>query len=64
MFPVHERRLHEEMIRAYRLRDPSLAELQEVAEGWRPYRSWVALLFRTRREEETGEIAGGRRSRR
>ncbi len=63
MFPVHERRLHEEMIRAYRLRDPSLAELQAVAEGWSPYRSWVALLFRTRREDETGEIAGGRRSR-
>ncbi len=64
LFPTHERRLHEEIARAYELHDRSLAALQLVAGGWRPYRSWVALLLRTRREDETAEIATGRRLRR
>jgi DNA-3-methyladenine glycosylase II len=64
LFPIHERRLHEEVARAYQLRDPSLEDLMAVAEGWRPYRSWVALLLRARREAETGEITTGRRVRR
>ncbi len=64
LFPTQERRLHEEVARAYGLHNPSLAALLKVAERWRPYRSWVGLLFRTRREEETSEIASGRRLRR
>ena len=52
VFPTHERRLHEEIALAYKLGDPSLADLQDIAEGWRPYRSWVALLLRTRREAD------------
>ncbi len=64
LFPTHERRLHEEIARAYKLRDPSLAALHAIADGWRPYRSWVALLLRTRREDDTAEVATGRRVRR
>jgi len=63
-FPTQERRLHEEIARAYQLSDPSLAALEATAESWRPYRSWVALLLRARREDETAEIASGRRVRR
>lgn len=63
VFPIAERRLHAEMAAAYDLRDPSPAGLAAVAERWRPYRSWAAFLFRARREEDTGEIAGRRPSR-
>jgi 3-methyladenine DNA glycosylase/8-oxoguanine DNA glycosylase len=59
-FPSAERRLAEELTRAYRLTDPTPADLATIAEAWRPYRTWVALLFRTRRELETGEITYGR----
>jgi DNA-3-methyladenine glycosylase II len=61
-FPTQERRLHRAMSGAYGLgRDPSLAELADIAERWRPYRTWVALLFRTELEEDTGEISGAKR---
>jgi DNA-3-methyladenine glycosylase II len=46
-FPSAERRLHEEMARAYHLDDPTPTELARIAETWRPYRTWVALLFRS-----------------
>ena len=39
-----------------------LDALQRLAEPWRPYRSWVAVLLRTWREEVTGEVAAGRRA--
>ncbi|TDV42637.1 DNA-3-methyladenine glycosylase family protein [Actinophytocola oryzae] len=58
-FPVAETRLHEEMRRAYHAATRS--DLEQVAEEWAPFRTWVALLMRVRREEETGEIASGRR---
>ncbi len=63
-FPTVEGRLHEEMAHAYGLTDPSMADLTQVADGWQPYRTWVALLLRTRREDETAEIATGRRAHR
>jgi len=50
LFPSHERRLHDEMARAYDLIEPSLEQLRAIAENWRPYRTWVALLLRVRRE--------------
>lgn len=59
-FPTAESRLHDEMAHAYGLNEPPRAELAEIATGWRPYRTWVSLLLRTRREEETAEIATGR----
>lgn len=58
LFPTQERRLHAEMAAAYDLSDPTPDELERIADAWRPYRSWVGLLLRTRREDETGEIAG------
>jgi DNA-3-methyladenine glycosylase II len=61
VFPTHERRLHGEMARAYELTDPTVAQLAGIAENWRPYRTWVALLLRTRREDDTNEIATGTR---
>lgn len=48
-FPETESRLHEEMRRLYHA--ATLADLKEIAEGWRPYRTWVSLLLRVRREE-------------
>ncbi len=46
-FPTAERRLHAAMTHAYNLTNPSPADLASIAENWRPYRTWVALLFRT-----------------
>jgi DNA-3-methyladenine glycosylase II len=55
-FPTSERRLHDDMSAAYGTGDP--AELARIADAWRPYRTWVALLFRVSRERRTGEITG------
>lgn len=57
LFPTSERRLHEEMTHAYALDQPSLDQLAAVADRWRPYRTWVGLLLRTRREDNTAEIS-------
>ena len=58
--PVHEPRVARAVAMAYGLDEPPVAEeLAEIAERWRPYRTWVALLLRTMLEDETGEIAGG-----
>ncbi len=61
VFPASERRLHDEMGHMYSLEDPSVTRLAAIAQDWRPYRSWVSFLVRARREDETHEIAGGRR---
>lgn len=62
-FPSQERRLHRAMATVYHLGDdPDLGALQRVAERWRPYRTWVALLLRTWLEDETHEIASGKRA--
>ncbi|GAB3449766.1 DNA-3-methyladenine glycosylase family protein [Actinophytocola sediminis] len=63
-FPATEGRLHDEMALAYGLTDPKPAELATIAQRWRPYRTWVSLLLRASREEETAEIATGRRVKR
>jgi DNA-3-methyladenine glycosylase II len=47
-FPAYEKRLHQAMADAYGLGpDPDLATLTAIADGWRPFRTWVALLLRT-----------------
>lgn len=47
-FPEHERRLQEAMRRAYTLpADTGIDELRTIADGWRPFRSWVSVLLRT-----------------
>ncbi len=59
LFPTAERRLHEEMAHAYSLDQPTIDQLTALADGWRPYRTWVGLLLRTRREDDTAEISQG-----
>lgn len=59
LFPTAERRLHEEMAHAYSLDQPTIDQLTAIADGWRPYRTWVGLLLRTRREDDTAEISRG-----
>nr|WP_205256277.1 DNA-3-methyladenine glycosylase 2 family protein [Nakamurella flavida] len=62
VFPAHEKRLHRAMAALYDLgEDPSLDALRAVADGWRPYRTWTALLLRVWLEDQTHEIATGRR---
>lgn len=60
LLPRHEQRLARAVRAAYDL--PEDGEVEPVAEAWRPYRAWVALLLRAWLEAETGEIARGRRS--
>jgi len=54
VFPRHEPRLHQAMATAYGL-DPAatndVARLARIADRWTPYRSWVALLLRTRAQD-------------
>ncbi len=53
-FPQNERRLHQAMAEAYGFDDvPPVEKLAEIAERWRPYRSWVSVLFRTHHESRT-----------
>lgn len=57
--PTQEPRLARAVVRAYGLGEiPDRERLEEISEGWRPYRTWVALHLRAALEEETGEIAG------
>ncbi|AZS89515.1 DNA-3-methyladenine glycosylase 2 family protein [Streptomyces griseoviridis] len=54
VFPVTESRLHRAMATEYGLDaaaagDP--AALAGIADGWRPFRSWVGLLLRARAQE-------------
>jgi DNA-3-methyladenine glycosylase II len=46
IFPSRERRLHEAMAELYGVDDPSVDDLAGIADRWRPYRSWAALLLR------------------
>jgi DNA-3-methyladenine glycosylase II len=53
-FPRNEKRLHQAMAGAYHLGDdPDLAQLEAIAERWRPYRTWVALLLRASLAEKS-----------
>jgi DNA-3-methyladenine glycosylase II len=52
-FPRHEGRLHRAMADAYGFGGtPPLERLAEIAEKWRPYGSWVSVLFRTQLEDQ------------
>ncbi|RZU75887.1 hypothetical protein EV384_4462 [Micromonospora kangleipakensis] len=60
--PWHEQRLRQAVRDAYRLDgDVDDDTLTRITDGWRPYRTWISLLLRTWREDETGEISGRRR---
>jgi len=57
--PANEPRLDRAAARAYGLKErPDAEKLTAIGEGWRPYRTWVALHLRAMLEEETGEIFG------
>jgi len=59
--PLHEPRLCRGAAVAYDLDEPPDREwLEERAEAWRPYRTWVVLLLRVLLEAETGETGGTR----
>lgn len=61
--PRHEPRLVRAVARAYDLpQSPTGEQLLRISERWRPYRTWVAVLLRTALEDETGEIAAGRKA--
>ncbi|WP_050515138.1 DNA-3-methyladenine glycosylase [Streptomyces rimosus] len=54
VFPRHEPRLHASMADAYGLGAAGAEDVERLAalaDGWRPYRSWVALLLRVRAEQ-------------
>lgn len=52
-FPSTERRLLRGMTQLYRLSEPSHGELAEIADAWRPYRTWVSVLIRASLENGT-----------
>ncbi len=52
--PRHEHRLEAEIVERY---GPDRT-LVDVAEAWRPFRTWAAVHLRTLREERTHEISG------
>jgi DNA-3-methyladenine glycosylase II len=46
-FPNTEMRLHRAMAQAYQLdENPDLKILRDIAESWRPFRTWAGLLLR------------------
>lgn len=51
VFPRDEFGVHKEMALAYGADPADVASLEYIAESWRPFRSWVTLLFRVSREE-------------
>lgn len=53
-FPATEGRLHRAMSMRYGLDEPDQADLERIAEGWRPYRTWVSVLFRVWLEDQGG----------
>lgn len=58
--PNNEARFGRAVALAYGLDDmPSPDKLVALAERWRPYRTWVAVLLRSMLEERTQEIASG-----
>ncbi len=62
--PLQEPRLARAVATEYGLPSSASADdLVRIADGWRPYRSWVALLLRVRQEDEAAEIGGPGRGR-
>lgn len=56
--PANEPRLGRAVAMAYGLDGPpATEELRNIAENWRPYRTWVSLHLRAMLEEVSGEIS-------
>ena len=47
-FPRAERRLHAAMATAYGADARDVDKLAAIADGWKPFRSWIGFLFRAR----------------
>jgi DNA-3-methyladenine glycosylase II len=57
--PTAEPRLARAMAIAYDMKaPPSAADMAEISDLWKPYRTWIVLLLRIMLEDETHEIAG------
>jgi len=50
-FARSERRLHAAMAAAYGVDHGDVGALDDIAAGWRPFRSWIGFLFRARAAE-------------
>jgi DNA-3-methyladenine glycosylase II len=64
VFPRHERRLRASMADEYALGETgsdNVRRLAEIADRWKPYRSWIAFLLRVRAEHKAQ--AGSRKGR-
>lgn len=53
-FSRSERRLHKAIAEAYDADASDVDELAAIAEGWKPFRSWIGFLFRTRLAMRSG----------
>jgi DNA-3-methyladenine glycosylase II len=60
--PTAEPRLARAVAIAYDMKTPpsaaDIADIAEISDAWKPYRTWVTLLLRTMLEDETHEMAG------
>ena len=52
--PTAESRLRRAVAHAYGIDDPTQERLEEIAEAWRPFRSWVAFLLRVSYADAAG----------
>ncbi len=60
-FPRNEHRLQRAMADAYGFGAiPPIDTLAQISDKWRPYRSWVSVLFRTELEDRAYEISGAK----
>ena len=50
VFPSQEKRLHKIMRDLYQLPEATATDLGTIAEGWKPFRSWVGFHLRARGE--------------
>lgn len=50
--PSHERRLLKAVGTLYDIDDPSVEDLRDLAERWRPFRTWCAVLIRAWFEDQ------------
>lgn len=60
LFPRHEPRLHAAMTAAYGLQGQAagVPALVRIAERWKPYRSWIALLLRAHADPRITSACG------
>jgi DNA-3-methyladenine glycosylase II len=55
LLPAAEQRLQRAVALAYGIESPSPADVEAIAESWRPFRSWVAFLLRVSLAEDLRE---------